>query len=77
VKKRPMRVAFDFLKEMLKPKTLNQIMAYELREAQRKKLEAESAVEYAKSVVQFNEQRIKRLEQRLMDKPVEETPPCK
>jgi len=77
MRKKPMRAAFEALKELLKPKTLNQIMAYELREAHLKKLEAESAVEYAKSVVQFNEQRIKRLEQRLMDKPVEETPPCK
>ena len=77
MRKKPMRIAFDALKVLLRAKTLNEIMAYELREAQLKKLEAESAVEYAKSVVQFNEQRIKRLEQRLMDKPVEEAPPCK
>jgi hypothetical protein len=54
-----------FIKELLKPKTINEIIARELREAHLKKLEAESAVEYARSIVTYNEQRIKRLELRL------------
>lgn len=56
-----------FVKEIIRPKTINEIIANELREAHLKKLEAESAVEYARSVVQYNEQRIKRLEHRLTE----------
>ena len=56
-----------YIKEIFKPKTINEIIAQELREAHLKKLQAESAVEYARSVVQYNEQRIKRLEQRLTE----------
>ena len=56
-----------FIKELFKPKTINEIIAKELREAHLKKLEAESAVEYARSIVTYNEQRIKRLEQRLTE----------
>ena len=56
-----------FVKELLKPKTINEIIAKELREAHLKKLEAESAVEYAQSIVQYNQDRIKRLEQRLTE----------
>ncbi|CAB5212535.1 hypothetical protein UFOVP188_27 [uncultured Caudovirales phage] len=56
-----------FLKELFKPKTINEIIAKELRESHLKKLEAESAVEYARSIVVYNEQRIKRLEQRLTE----------
>ena len=39
----------------------------ELREAHMRKLEAESAVEYARSVVAYNEQRIARLHKRLAE----------
>jgi hypothetical protein len=56
-----------YVKELFKPKTINEIIAIELREAHLKKLQAESAVEYARSVVQYNEQRIKRLEHRLTE----------
>jgi len=56
----------QYVKELFKPKTIHEIIAKELREAHLKKLEAESGVEYAQSVVAYNDQRIKRLEQRLM-----------
>lgn len=56
-----------FIKELFKPKTINEIIAKELREAHIRKLEAESAVEYALSVVQCNQDRIKRLEKRLLE----------
>jgi hypothetical protein len=56
-----------YIKDITKPKTINEIIAKELREAHLKKLEAESAVEYARSIVTYNEQRIKRLEQRLLE----------
>lgn len=55
------------LKEMVRHHTLNEIISRELLEAHFKKLEAESAVEYARSIVQYNEQRIKRLEHRLIE----------
>ena len=56
-----------FLREVLRAKTLREIIAKELREAHQKKLEAESGVEYAVSIVQYNEKRIKRLENRLTE----------
>jgi len=56
-----------FLKELFRPKTINEIIAIELREAHLKKLQAESAVEYAQSIVQYNQERIKRLELRLTE----------
>lgn len=51
--------------DFVRPRTLHEIIAKELREAQLRKLEAESGVEYAKSVVSYNEQRIVRLLKRL------------
>ena len=56
-----------FLREMLRAKTIREVIAKELREAHLKKLEAESGVEYAMSVVEYNEQRIKRLQKRLTE----------
>lgn len=46
---------------------MQEIISKELREAQLSKLEAESGVEYAKSVVAYNEQRIVRLQKRLTE----------
>jgi hypothetical protein len=56
-----------FIREILRSRNLREIIAKELREAHQKKLEAESAVEYAVSIVQYNEKRIKRLEARLLE----------
>ena len=56
-----------FIRELLRAKTIHEVIAKELREAHLKKLEAESGVEYAMSIVQYNEKRIKRLEQRLLE----------
>ena len=61
-----------FVKELLKPKTINEIIAKELREAVIKKLEAESAVEYAASIVTYNVERIARLQRRLKEHEGEE-----
>lgn len=55
-----------FIREIIRSKTIHEVIAKELREAHLKKLEAESGVEYAMSVVEYNEQRIRRLEARLM-----------
>jgi len=56
-----------FIREILRSRTLREIIAKELREAHQKKLEAESAVEYAVSIVQYNEKRIARLQKRLLE----------
>jgi len=56
-----------YLKELVKPKPIREIIEKEMREAVIKKLEAESAVEYARSIVQYNQQRIERLEKRLYE----------
>ena len=58
---------FKQCKESLRARTLQEIISKELREAQLNKLEAESAVDYAKSVVTYNEQRIVRLQKRLAE----------
>jgi hypothetical protein len=58
---------FKRCKESLRARTLQEIISKELREAQLNKLEAESAVDYAKSVVTYNEQRIGRLQKRLVE----------
>ena len=55
------------MKEVTRTKTIREIIATELREAHKKKLEAESGVEYARSIVQYNEQRIQRLQKRLLE----------
>jgi hypothetical protein len=55
-----------YLKDLVKPRTIREVIIKEMREAHLRKLEAESGVEYAVSVVQYNEKRIKRLEDRLL-----------
>jgi hypothetical protein len=54
-----------YIKDLIKPKSIREVILKEMREAQLRKLEAEAGVEYAMSVVQYNEKRIKRLEERL------------
>ena len=56
-----------FIKDMLRPRTLEEIIAKEMREAYLSKLEAEKGLEYATSVVEYNRNRIRRLEERLKD----------
>ena len=54
-----------FIKDMLRSRTLEEIIAKEMREAYLSKMEAEKALEYATSVVEYNRSRIRRLEERL------------
>lgn len=58
-------LTIKYVKDLVKPRTIREVILKEMREAQLRKLEAESGVEYAVSVVQYNEKRIKRLEERL------------
>jgi len=56
-----------FLKDMMRPRTLEEIIAKEMREAYISKMEAEKALEYATSVVEYNRNRIRRLEERVKE----------
>ena len=56
-----------FLKDMLRPRTLEEIIAKEMREAYLSKMDAEKALEYATSVVDYNRQRIRRLQEKLLE----------
>ena len=62
--KREMIIAF--IKDMLRPRTLEEIIHKELREAYISKMHAEQSLEYATSVVEYNRSRIRRLEERLL-----------
>jgi hypothetical protein len=61
-----------YIKELVKPKPIREIIEKEMREAIIKKLEAESAVEYAASIVTYNVERIGRLQRRLKEHEGEE-----
>jgi hypothetical protein len=54
-----------YIKDILRPKTIHEVIAKELEEAHLRKLEAETAAEYAHAAMQYNEDRIARLERRL------------
>ena len=51
----------DFLKNYLKTPLFSEMVKKELEEAYIEKLEAETAVEFAQSIVQYNTKRIDRL----------------
>lgn len=55
-----------YIKDILRPKTIHEIIATELHDAHLRKLEAETAAEYAHAAMQYNDERIKRLEARLL-----------
>ena len=56
---------FDLLREPFKKPTPLEVIATELADAHLSKLEAETACEYAQSIVDYNINRIKRLNTRL------------
>ena len=63
--KREMIIAF--IKDMLRPRTLREIIDIEMRDALLSKMQAEKSLEYATSVVDYNRQRIRRLEERVKE----------
>jgi hypothetical protein len=65
-------LTIKYIKDLVKPRSIREVILREMREAQLRKLEAEAGVEYAASVVQYNERRIKRLEERLQHHEEEE-----
>lgn len=56
-----------FIKDMLRPRTLKEIIDIEMRDAIISKMQAEKSLEYAMSVVEYNKQRIRRLEEKLLE----------
>jgi hypothetical protein len=60
-------IFINFMRDMLRPRTLAEIINKELREAYLSKMQAEQSLEYANSIVEYNRQRIRRLEERLKE----------
>ena len=56
-----------YVKDIMRARTIHEVIAKELQEAHLRKLEAETAAEYAYAAMQYNEERIKRLEKRLTE----------
>ena len=56
-----------FIKDMLRPRTLREIIEIEMRDATISKMQAEKSLEYAMSVANYNSQRIRRLEEKLLE----------
>jgi DNA-directed RNA polymerase subunit F len=56
-----------FIKDMLRPRTLREIIDIEMRDALLSKMQAEKSLEYATSVVDYNRQRIRRLQEKLLE----------
>jgi len=60
-------LTIKYIKDVIRARTIHEVIAYELREAHLRKLEAETAAEYAEAAIQYNNKRIKRLEARLLE----------
>jgi hypothetical protein len=56
-----------YIKELMRAKTIHEVIAKELHEAHLRKLEAETAAEYADAAIKYNEKRIARLTARLTE----------
>jgi polyhydroxyalkanoate synthesis regulator phasin len=54
-----------YIKDILRAKTIAEVIHAELQEAHLRKLEAETAAEYANATMHYNNERIQRLEKRL------------
>jgi hypothetical protein len=58
-------ITIKYIKDILRARTISEVIKVELRQAHLRKLEAETAAEYANAAMQYNEERIVRLEKRL------------
>lgn len=56
-----------YIKDILRSKTIYEVVHAELQEAYLRKLEAETAAEYADAAIKYNSRRIERLKQRLFE----------
>ena len=60
-------ILINFLRDLLRARTRREILLKELKEAYLSKLNAETALEYAESVLNYNEAPIARINKRLAD----------
>lgn len=60
-------LTIKYVKDLLRAKTPLEMVQKELIEAQLAKLQAETSVEYSQSIVNYNEQRISRLNKRILE----------
>jgi fibronectin type 3 domain-containing protein len=58
-------ITIKYIKDILRARTISEVIRVELRQAHLRKLEAETAAEYANAAMHYNEERIQRLERRL------------
>jgi cob(I)alamin adenosyltransferase len=58
-------LTIKYVKDLLRAKTPLEVVQKELVEAQLAKLQAETSVEYSQAIVNYNEQRISRLNKRI------------
>ena len=56
-----------YVKDILRAKTISEVIYAELQESHLRKLEAETAAEYADAAIKYNTRRIERLKQRLFE----------
>ena len=56
-----------YIKDILRSKTIYEVIDTELQEAYLRKLEAETAAEYADAAIKYNDRRIERLKKRLFE----------
>ena len=56
-----------YIKDILRARTISEVIKVELRQAHLRKLEAETAAEYADEAIKYNNRRIERLKQRLFE----------
>jgi hypothetical protein len=56
-----------YIKDVLRAKTIYEVIDIELQQAYLRKLEAETAAEYADAAIKYNDRRIERLKQRLFE----------
>jgi hypothetical protein len=56
-----------YVKDILRARTIYEVISKELQEAHLRKLEAETATEYSRAAIQYNEARISRLQKRLLE----------
>ena len=65
-------ITIKYIKDILRARTISEVIKVELRQAHLRKLEAETAAEYADEAIKYNNRRIERLKQRLFEHAGEE-----
>jgi len=67
------QTTIQYIKDILRAKTISEVIYAELQEAHLRKLEAETAAEYSDAAIKYNDRRIERLERRLFEHKKEDT----